>query len=184
MTPPEAARPELVAGLGADEFGRWYWTKAELVAFARTLGVGTSGDKAAVTARITAALSGRDPVAATRPAPVRNRLAEPLGPCTVIPDGVVLSASLRAWFVDQVGPSFRFNGQLRWFLRHQPGATLGDALDHYRATLDDPAGPIGEQFEYNRFTRQWARDHRGASPAEIRAAWWRHRNTASDRRRG
>jgi hypothetical protein len=179
---PATTRPDPVAGLSAAEFARWYWTKAEVVAFARTLGVATSGDKAAVTARIIAALSGGDPRDVKAQRPVRTHVAEPLGPATVIPDGVVLSRTLRDWFVTQVGPSFRFNGQLRWFLRHHPGATLGDALDHYRATAGDPGGPIGQQFEYNRFTRQWADDHPGATAAEIRAAWWRHRSTPTDQR--
>ena len=176
-TPP---RPALTPSLGAEEFSRWYWTTAELAAFAGELGVARRGPKAALTERIRARLAGERVEA---PPPVRrNRLVPPLSRATVIPGGLVLSRGLRDWFIAEVGPGFRANDALRRFLAEEPGRTLGDALDCYLATRHGPSPAIGEQFEYNAFVRAWWERHPGGSAEALRSAWARWRATPADER--
>jgi hypothetical protein len=173
-------RPEPTGELTAEEFGRWYWTKAELVLFARTLGVATGGSKLDLSTRIRCALAGV-PAPVAKPA-ARNRVRGPLTPSTQIPAGVVLSRELRDWFTAQVGPTFRFNGHLREFLANGAGRTLGEAVDHYLATRASPPEDIAEQFEYNRFARAWRANHPDGAAEQMRSAWWEHRSAPTDAR--
>jgi len=188
---PREARPELGPGLTGAELKRWYWLRAELADLAHRLGVSAAGSKDELTARLVAALDRESPP--SNPITPRRTSAGPqlsgvLTPETVIPPGQRSSQALRRFFEERVGPSFRFDGAMRAFIRDHPGATLGDALAHWRATRSS-AGPgqpggsaIAPQFELNRFTRQWYLDHPGGTRAELRAAWQTYRETPTDAR--
>ena len=173
-------RPQPTGELSAQDFVRWYWTKTELVAFARSLGLSAGGSKIELTDRIRARLAGEPPP--VDGVAVRTRLTGPLTADTVIPPGVVLSQVLRDWFTQQVGPSFRFNESLRQFLANGSGRTLGEAVDHYLATRGLPTADIAPQFEYNRFVRSWRAANPGGSGEQMRQAWWEYRSAPTDRR--
>ncbi|MFT4087708.1 MAG: DUF6434 domain-containing protein [Gordonia sp. (in: high G+C Gram-positive bacteria)] len=180
MTPEQ--RPALQPEMTAAEFERWYWLKDELAEFARTLGIRATGGKELLAQRISAHLDGR---AFTEPAPGRRakgaRLSGPLTAGTMIPAGQNCSQTVRAWFVEQVGPSFRFDAPMREFFAASDGSTtMQDALDHWRATRDDAPKQIDAQFEYNRFTRAWHAEHPGGDAAELRAAWTAYRELPID----
>lgn len=185
----ESRRPALSATMSGDELRRWYWLKDELLGFARSLGIPTTGGKETLTARIAARLDG---LAFTEPANRRSgtaarQLTGPVTATTVIPAGQRCSQTVRAWFSEQVGASFRFDDQLRSFFASADGTrTLQDALDHYRATRPDRrrggAKPIDAQFEYNRFTRAWRAGNVGGSADDLRRAWQDYRNRPVDER--
>lgn len=162
------------------EFRRWYWTVAELRDIARRLEVPASGTKDELSDRIAARLSGREPPPQRRTP--RARVPEPLSDDSVIPPGMVLDRRLRDWFTIRIGPGFRSDHHLRTFLQESAGATLGDAVNHWHATRGAPAPPIGGQFEYNRFVRQWRAEHPGASHADVTAAWRVHRSLPAEDR--
>ena len=148
---------------------------------AREAGVSTSGNKAELAARVEAALAGRPLPEVKRRK--RTRLEGELTRETVIPEGVVLSRHLREWFESVLGPSFRSDRHLREFLRDGAGRTLGDAVDHYRATRASEPSEIEPQFELNRFARVWWQEHPEGSRAELMEAWRSYRNTPVNRRR-
>lgn len=176
-------RPQLVEGLDAAEFTRWYWTMAELSSFAAVLGIARRGPKAELAERIRARLAGES--GATRGGqggPRKARLSPPFGYDTVLPDRVVLSRELRDWFIGEVGPSFRSNAALRQFLADGQGRTLRDALACYLATRHDAAPPIGAQFEYNAFVRSWWARHPDGTAGELAQAWRRWRESPVDER--
>ena len=60
VSPTTLSRPPLFAGLPASEFDAWEWRKAELSAFARSLGIPATGPKAAMRARIRSRLAARE----------------------------------------------------------------------------------------------------------------------------
>ncbi len=177
---PTKVRPDLSAALSAEEFDRWYWTKVELATFARSLGVSASGSKMEIADRIRATLDGS--VAISPPRRTRNRLNAPMAENSVIPANVILSRELREWFVEHAGAGFHFNGHMREFLATGEGATLGAAVQHWHATKDVPVTEIAPQFELNRFTRQWRKDHPNGTHQELMAAWHHHRATPTDQR--
>lgn len=161
----EVERPEDIAD--------WYWTREQLNSIARRMGVSRSGSKRDVTARLIAQLGGEptDP-----PAPPHRSSSGPqlglsdINPDLPVPQGQRMDAALRAWMVEQVGPSFRFDGHMRDFLSNADGATFGDLVDHWSATRDLPRA-VGDQFEYNAFTRAFHEAHPGASRHDVLAAW-------------
>jgi hypothetical protein len=183
MTGPRGSRdrrPEPSPDLDKAEFERWYWTQAELRQIARGLGISTGGRKDELAARVSAALAGRPlPKEAPRR---RSRLEGPLSRETVIPEGLILSRNLREWFEGEVGADFRADRRLREFLQEGAGKTLGEAVDHYRATRDQPLSEIESQFELNRFTRRWWKANPGGTRAQLLEAWRLYRETPVERR--
>ncbi|MFH8774113.1 hypothetical protein [Streptomyces sp. NPDC017958] len=71
------SRPPLTADLTGAELLRWYWTLDELTGLARSMGVARHGGKAALTARLAAALDGLPlPAAAARRRPATAQLEQ------------------------------------------------------------------------------------------------------------
>lgn len=60
VSSPTLSRPPLFAGLPVSEFDAWEWRKAELAAFARSLGIPATGNKAALAARIRRQLAAHE----------------------------------------------------------------------------------------------------------------------------
>ena len=175
-----------MSGLTGGEFARWYWLKSELIAFARTLGVASGGSKDELTARLAAVLDGHPPPARRgRPtAKPGQQLCGDLSPDTIIPPGQRSSQELRAWFLSQVGPSFRFDRRMREFVNAADGTTtLGDAVHHWKTfTRNDAVTDIDPQFELNRFTRAWHASHPTGTRVEFLADWKRYRSLPIDER--
>lgn len=181
---PESARPPLALALPAAEFTRWYWRKDELVDFARTLGIATSGAKELLAQRIAATLDGSEFI---EPTPGRRNGGRQLGgdltEATMIPPGQRCSQVLRAWFVKHAGPQFHFDAAMREFIGSADGTTtLGDALAHWRTTRDGGPREIDAQFEYNRFTREWHRANPTGSREQLLADWAIYRSLPIDER--
>jgi hypothetical protein len=174
--PTTESRPPLTDQLSADEFLRWYWLRAELAAFARSLGLGAGGAKTELTDRIAARLAGRSVPAAVRHRRRPGRLPEPLTPATVIPAGHSCSQQVRQWLAGAVGPSFRFDAAMREFFASADGPrTLSDAVTHWHRTRQRPERAIDPQFELNRFTRRWHLDHPNGSRRDLLTDWAAYR---------
>ncbi|WP_329382660.1 SAP domain-containing protein [Streptomyces sp. NBC_01351] len=178
---PARPRPALTADLTGAELLRWYWTLAELTGLARSMGVPAGGGKAALTGRLADALDGR-PLPPPAPAARRRtggggQLAAPVHGDTVIPEGQRCSQVLRAWFREELGPSFHFDAFMRTYIAENAGRTLADAARHWRETRAEAARPqeIGTQFELNRFLRDWHTTHPAGSRTDALASWRAHR---------
>ncbi|MBD8042216.1 hypothetical protein H9638_00150 [Arthrobacter sp. Sa2BUA2] len=172
--------------MSAAEFRRWYWLKEELLVFARTQGIPASGSKEILGERIAALLGGKPLPAVPAPAGRKDRvhrLVPPLTIHTVIPAGHPCSQVLREFFVNALGPGFRFDAPMREFFAGNDGtATMGAALDHWHATRGEAPRPIGKQFELNRFSREWHAANPSGSREQMLAAWQVHRSLPVDQR--
>lgn len=182
MTEPR--RPVLSQYLSGAEFSRWYWLKDELTGFARVLGIRATGSKELLARRITAHLDGLPFSEPVRKSPTTSKqLSGILMSTTVIPQGQRCSQLVRVWFNEQVGGSFRFDAPMRAFFADTNGTqTLQEALDHYHSARGQEQTNISEQFEYNRFTRDWYRNHPSSSRGELSAAWRDYRSRPIDER--
>ncbi|MBC7840883.1 MAG: hypothetical protein H7099_01135 [Gemmatimonadaceae bacterium] len=65
VSSPTLSRPPLFAGLPVAEFDVWEWRKAELAAFARSLGIPATGNKVALATRIRRQLAAHEVTAKT-----------------------------------------------------------------------------------------------------------------------
>ncbi|MEU8841973.1 DUF6434 domain-containing protein [Streptomyces roseus] len=171
-------RPSLTTALTGAELLRWYWTVEELSALARVMGLSAGGGKAALTARVAAALDGNPPPAPTRVPRRRGRpLAAPVDGDTVIPEGQPCSQVLREFFVREIGPGFHFDAFMRDYVAQHAGHTLAEAVTHWHATRARAAEPqpVAAQFEFNRFLRDWHARHPDGTRHQALAAWRDHR---------
>ena len=176
--------PEVDEVVRPEDISDWYWTRQQLDAIARRLGVSRSGNKQDVTDRLLAHLRGEPTGTITssrRPASGPKLAVSDISPDLSIPQGQRMDAALRAWMVDQVGPTFRFDGHMRDFLRNADGARFADLVDHWRATRNIER-PISDQFEYNAFVRHFRETHPGASLDGVTAAWHEYVATPASRR--
>lgn len=177
-----SGRPELTPSLAEAEFRRWYYTMAELQPFARQIGVSASGPKAALNDRIAAFLGGREVPKPNTKRTNSPQLEPPFDRSTVIPNGQRSTPVLRPFFEEHIGPSFRFDGHMRKFLKESNGATLGDAIDHWHETRGQDLPTQSKSLEFNAFTKEWHRHHPHGSVTDCRAAWDRFRSLPIDQR--
>lgn len=168
-------RPAPTPSMTGAELRRWYWLRSELVVFARELGVSPGGGKVELTDRLAAVLDGRAvPRSPARPSSAPP-LPKPLTGSTVMPPRQRATQDLRAWFIEQVGLGFRFDGAMRSYIA-EGGHTLDEAVAFWHRSRSTPPPEIGAQFELNRFARQWHLTHPGASHHEMLTAWRVHRS--------
>ena len=171
----QEGRPALTAAMSGASFRRWYWLRSELVAFARTRGLPTSGGKIDIADRIALHLDGKPLMPL---APRRRRTVSALPTLEgIIPPAVQCDQRLRAFFTDQIGSSFRFTVRFQRWLHDHAGETYAAAVDSWRAlAADRTVTPIAPQFEYNGFTRSYRHSHPGATHAEVTQAWQAQRS--------
>lgn len=184
MITSPSERPFLTPDLAGAELLRWYWLKDELTTFARHLGIRATGGKELLSQRIASHLDG---FAFTEPTTTKRinvrQLSGPLTPDTSIPAGQRCSQVLRAWFAEEIGPSFHFDGEMREFFAATDGTqALSDAVDHWHQTRNQDRKSIDSQFEYNRFTRAWHDRFPHGSKGELLIAWRDYRNQPIDAR--
>lgn len=154
------------------------------MAFARSVGLHVTGGKERLTQRISAHLDDHEFI--ERPARGNSasvQLSGPLSSSSTIPVGQRCGQALRAWFTEQLGSSFRFDADMRAYFADADGTqTLADAVNHWYETRSSRRKPIGDQFEYNRFTRAWHGEHPNGSKGELRLAWRVYRSSPIDSR--
>ena len=92
---------------------------------------------------------------------------------TVIGPGWRCSQPLRAFFLQEIGPQFHFNGVMRDFIKNGAGRTLREAMDAWNADRSQPKTKkeIAPQFEFNRHIREYFKAHPGATLDEAIIAW-------------
>lgn len=165
-----SARPELTAALSAETFRDFYWLKAELAAFCRAHGLSTGGSKTEITERVAVFLSSGERVAPTsagarRTPPMPTLFARE----TVIGAGWRCSEPLRAFFRQELGERFRFDGVMRDFIRDGEGKTLEEMITAWSRPREKTA--IAPQFEYNRHMREFFEQHPDATRGAALEAW-------------
>ncbi len=168
-------RPRLDSIISAEDFQAFYWLKEELLVFCRAHGLSTSGSKQVLSERIVSFLTrGSVPVQKSAAKPGSAvKMPEQFTRDMVIGSGWRCSQALRAFFLQEIGPQFHFNGVMRDFIRDGAGRTLQDAINVWEADRCQPKveKEIAPQFEYNRHFREYFKSHPGATREAAIAAW-------------
>ena len=165
--------------MGVTEFRAYYWMKADLVRFARQLGLPTHGYKPEVAARIERRLQGLPALTESAPGPsTASRDSDrPLRRDTPVVR-YMSDAKTRAFFESQIGPGFHFTYRLNQYRLARRALTYGDLVDEWIAERDrrqnsNYTPEIAQQGKYNRFIRDYFADelNRGKSLGDAAAAW-------------
>jgi hypothetical protein len=123
-------KPKLGPMMSVADFKGYYWLKADLIEFAKRLGLPTHGYKPELSARIERRLRGLS----DRP---KSKPRRPRGPRDsdkpLRRDTPVVTyksdAKTRAFFKSQIGPEFHFTYHVNQFRLAYPGLTYGDLVD-------------------------------------------------------
>jgi len=161
------------------EFRAFYWMKADLVRFARQLGIATHGYKPELVARIERRLQGlpdlRDAV--PEPSNIVRDSDKPLRRNTPVVR-YKSDEKTRAFFAAKIGPGFHFTYRLNQYRLAHRNLTYGDLVDEWIAERDRRRTPsykaeIAEHGKYNHFIRDYFADerNRGKSLGDAAAAW-------------
>ncbi len=127
MSSTTLSRPPLFAGLPVREFDAWEWRKNELTAFARVLGIPSTGTKAAITMRVRRRLAVLEATSTETPAD-----AAPAAAASTIPPPQTLTVEVRTPAAP-VEPS-------REFFAATPGVSRAQALADWYARRKSAAG--------------------------------------------
>jgi hypothetical protein len=153
--------------------------KADLVRFARQLGLPTHGYKPALSTRIERHLQGlRTPAESGPERPNAPRDSDrPLRRDTPVVR-YMSDAKTRAFFESQIGPGFHFTYRLNQYRLTHRTLTYGDLVDEWIAERDrrrtsSYKAEIAQHGKYNRFIRDYFADERnqGKSLRDAATAW-------------
>lgn len=179
MTDATERRPPLTSALSPEDFRDFYWLKSELLDFCRVEGLRSSGSKIEIADRVEHYLrtgQAKEPERQTRPSSSFDWNRSELTTETVITDSYRNTRTVRAFFVEQLGPSFRFSVPFMAWMKSNAGKTLGDAVEAWKQLKGEAAsarGPknIAPQFEFNRYVRDFLADNPGRPRSEALACW-------------
>lgn len=136
--------------------------------------MGTSGGKQELTERIAVYLdSGHKDVAPPCKKKPTGKV-EVITLDTLIEKNIVCSETHRAFFRREIGKGFSFNVGFQKWLKANYGKTYGEAIEAYRHILKEKKAspqPIGRQFEYNAYIRDFFADNPGASLDDAIRCW-------------
>ncbi len=183
------ARPPIAKVGSGSELKRWYWRKAELIAYARDLGVPVSGAKFALLDRIAHYLdTGSSEVSSLGKKTPSSRFdwrSAQLSPETKITDSYRNTQNVRAFFAAELGEAFRFNIAFMEWVKTNTGKTLKDACEAYRE-IEREASKPGSQTQIKRHNQfnQYVRDFLAANPdksmSDARDYWSRKTQLPSE----
>ena len=178
----DTKRPLLSKCLSVKDFHSFYWLKEELLGFCRENGLSAIGSKKDLESRIeTFLLTGSVPKKPSRVCipKIKEQIPKEFRRETIIGHGWRCSQYLRAFFEEEIGHHFRFDGIMRDFIKYGTGKTLQDAIEAWEAGQKGPKAEkeIASQFEYNRHIREFFKEHRGATLREAIEAWKKKKAT-------
>ncbi|MEM1373258.1 MAG: DUF6434 domain-containing protein [Pseudomonadota bacterium] len=170
-------RPDISECETSAEFRRWYYLKAELVAFARTKGIQTSGGKFEIADRISYFLDHGSPPARQR---VLRRTSgfdwhsAELGDETIITDSYRNTQNVRRYFKRNID-GFSFSIPLMQWMKANAGKTLADAVVEARRLNEEKRRGVKQpdqpHNQYNAYTRAYFAAVPGGTQKELRALW-------------
>jgi len=172
-----AQRPEIDLCPDSETFRRWYYLKAELVAYAREHGLKTSGGKFEIADRIAYYLDHGEPPEERKRIAAASKFdwhkAE-LTPETVITDSYKNGQNMRRFMQAHI-PGFKFSIPFMEWMKANVGLTLADALEAARQIeADKKAGvkqPDQPHNQYNAYTRAYFAQVPEGTQKQVRQLW-------------
>ena len=184
------SKPRLEQGISVADFNAFYWLKAELLIFAKQLGLPTHGTKPELRTRIERQLRGlpRGAESESRSAKTGRDSDKPLTLNTPVIN-YKSDAKTRAFFESQIGPEFHFTYHLNQYRLARTDLTYGDLVDEWlaeraRRGSHDYRAPIAAHGKYNRFIRDFFADaaNKGKSLGQAAEAWNAIKDNPGDQR--
>ena len=165
-------KKELDKNISVDEFDNYYFLKEEMVNFCRMEGLKVSGNKSQLKDRIryylTTGKKLNNTTTTRKKSPIDISLNAKIG------ENFVCSQEARKFFMEKIGPSFKFKVSFQKWLKKNPDKTFADALIAYQeimTSLKDNTTVIGKQFEYNQYIRDFFKNNSNKTLQEAIKCW-------------
>ena len=100
---------------------------------------------------------------------IGSQTKQGISPDDIIPQNVVCSQELRAFFVTHLGKNFHFKAEFQDWLHNNAGKTYREAVEAYHS-IEHPK-EIKPQFEYNQYIRDFFADNKGATLKDAIRCW-------------
>lgn len=147
-------------GTDGKTFREFYHLKEELRDFCKKNNLQTTGSKEELTERIALFLDTGERSRKNHGKKSAN--AQNITPDSIIEENFVCSEKHRAFYVEQIGKSFKFNVGFQKWLKNNAGKTYKDSVAAYFQILADKKATksaIEKQFEYNAYVRDFFSDN-------------------------
>lgn len=170
-------KPNLTKHIDLKLFKSYYWLKTELVEFCRKNGLISFGSKTEISNRIEAFIKTGTKI---KPTPKKKTGVKDSKTFITMTTPVIHyknDVATREFFVQQIGPHFRFNAYLREFRtkKLKKVITYGDLvkgwLEAEKLKKNSSQKKIGKQFEYNQFIRDFFKNEKDKMLKEAIQAW-------------
>ena len=179
-------RPAIESCLRGEDLRQWYWRKTELVDYARSLALPTTGAKFELLERIAHFLDTGETLRPRRRA-VTSRFdwsRAQLTPQTVITDSYRNTQNVRRFFQGHCGAGFTFSIAFMEWMRENVGKTLLDACDAYRALRAAASQAVHRTSikahnQFNQYMRDFLDDNPELGVDDVRRVWALKTQTAS-----
>ncbi len=173
------ARPPFSDITTGEEFKRWYWLKAELVAYCQLANIPYTGQKFEILERIAQHLDNDAFVEKSRTVNSKspfNWHSEPLNLATVITDSYKNGQNVRRFFQTHCDPKFSFNITFMAWMKQNVGKTLQDAVSEWQrlkaqTTDKNFKTDIPKGNQYNQYMRDFFQDNPSKTLKEARRFW-------------
>jgi len=172
-------RPNLNKNISVKDFQDFYWLKKELTDFCRAAKIPTRGGKIEISERIIHYLkTGQVKKQQTKKKSNSkfdwNKAL--LSKETIITDNYKSSENVRDFFIQVIGPHFKFNVQFMNWMKSNAGKTLQDAAEQWyvlQKESNNKSQPkkIAPQFEYNTYLRDFLAHYPNQNRATGIACW-------------
>jgi hypothetical protein len=158
------SKPELSKHISLKDFKNYYWLKAELVIFCKKEGLSTFGLKENLLKRVEKYISTGEKLNAIKNDTTKQRDSDKKITLNTSVIHYKNDAVTRDFFLEQIGSHFRFNDYLRQFCsktsEENSKFTYGDLVKGWLMAEENKKNlgkkyKIGNQFEYNKFIRDF-----------------------------
>lgn len=182
-------RPKIATIKTGVELKRWYWLKDELSAYAKVVGVKTTGAKFVILDRIAHFLDTGETVFPSDSKPKKKSKFDwhthTLTRDTLITDSYKNSQNVRRFFKSEVGDSFKFNIAFMAWIKSNVGKPLSAAVDQYLSQQKqygqkDFKTKIKSHNQFNQYTRDFLNDNPSLGMDDVRRIWALKRALPSD----
>ena len=170
-------RPEIADCKDAAQFRDWYYLKDELMVFARTKGIKTTGGKFEIADRIAYFLDHGTPPAAPPRQKVGSKFdwhGAALTDATVITDSYKNTQNMRRYMQAHI-PGYKFSIPFMDWMKANTGKTLADAVVAAKQIdADKKAGkkqPDQPHNQYNAYTRAYFDHVPNGTQRQLRRLW-------------
>lgn len=164
--------PYLTNDLKPSEFKDYYFLKEELKEFCRSEGLKVSGSKGDLEKRIIHYLSTGEELTENISKQNFHENPHEITLDSRLGENFKCSEDKREFFINEIGPNFKFKVNFQKWIKSNPDKTYKDAINaYYEIQNSKEKTKIGKQFQYNQYIRDFFENNNDKSLDDAIKCW-------------